>query len=110
MTKGIDKILVATLATILLVIALGISNKAFANDAELDFEVDRYEARSIARHYLNSIGYTRPGTSIKTARVGTARLEDGVWIVAVKIGRQSPNQHGVVLIDAVAGSVLNEDN
>ena len=62
-------------------------------------------ARNLARHYLNSLGYSRLGTSAKTALVKKAELRMGTWVVQVRTGGRQPTKSGVVLVDAKSGLI-----
>lgn len=67
--------------------------------------IDQSAAKQLARGYLNSIGYTRSGTSQQTASVGKAELRGGTWIVRVRVGDNRPSEDRIVLVDADEGTI-----
>lgn len=83
---------------------------ADAHESASDKAISQQEARGLARDYLVSIGYSRPGTSILTASVGRAKLQRGTWVVNVRTGGRLPTAKGVVLIDVMDGAIKQSLN
>jgi hypothetical protein len=87
---------------LLIVSAITIANAHDIVSAEF---VTESQAKNLARSYLDSIGYSRAGTSVKTALVGGAELRQETWVVHVRVGGRLPSEDGVVLVDAKGGTI-----
>jgi|GEM_PF-3202590 len=93
----------------LVMVSASLPTTAAAHDALAQgVSLDKYQARTLARKYLSTIGYSRPGTSTLTARVGEALRNDDVWEVKVRLGGNIPLHDAVVLVDAQSGEILEE--
>lgn len=93
---------IVSLATALLAIsAIPVSahNDVLQNLSEM-------QARTLAQNYLNSLGYNRVGVSDNGARVGKAHLENGLWVVDVRIGGRFGKDAAVVLVLDSDGKIV----
>ncbi|PCI33895.1 MAG: hypothetical protein COB54_02535 [Alphaproteobacteria bacterium] len=70
-------------------------------------QVNEAKAKIITRHYLNTLGFSGTGTSVYSARVGKAVLQDNTWVVKVRTGTGMglSYKRGLVLVNAVNGKV-----
>ena len=104
----ISEIINLTIATLIGLVMICSASPSWAHQVEeANTQIDGTEARNITRQYLNSLGYSRPGTSVFSASVGKAILQEDTWIVRVLTGngQRLPNKKGVVLINAFDGQV-----
>lgn len=98
--------LLKALPALLALILVSAASIAEAHDITVpETGISGPEARNLARHYLSSIGYSRFGTSIKTALVKKAEMRVGTWVVHVRTGGRQPTRDGVVLVDAESGLI-----
>lgn len=102
----IKSTLLRALPALSALILVGAATIAEAHDISVpETGISGVEARNLARHYLNSIGYSRLGTSTRTALVKKVEKRVGTWVVHVRTGGRQPTRSGVVLVDAESGLI-----
>lgn len=104
----ISKIINLIIATFIGLVMIWSANPSWAHQVEpANTQIDGTEARNITRQYLYSLGFSRPGTSVYSASVGKAILQEDTWIVRVLTGtaKRLPNKRGVVLVNANNGLI-----
>jgi len=86
---------------------ISIATGAQAHQAEAGtYKVDAPQAKKLARHYLDDLGFSRAGTSVyRSASVGKAILQNDTWIVQVMTGHRLPSKKAVVLVNAQTGDI-----
>lgn len=100
------RIFIRALPALSALILVGATAIAEAHDISVpETGINGAGAKTMARHYLNSLGYSRLGTSARTALVKKAELRLGTWVVHVRTGGRQPTEKGVVLVDAENGFI-----
>ena len=85
-------------------------SQASAHNNDSVAQLNASQARGVARQYLNTLGFSRLGTSQSTALVGEAELIDNTWVINVRYDGRMTNKSAIVYVDDATGQIKENTN